>query len=190
METVVVRRSAWRMWGIAIGGVPLLVLALDVLTQRRLTNALREVLFRPDDTQLLEPRDVIWAWAMLVVGAVLTLWGLKELVMPTAVLRADADGLSLRVNGPFRPPLQLAWDEVDDVGSGTVDDLGDELPVFWVRTMQPDQLPDDAWGARRTDPNTLAILASDWDRSPTAVAEQVTEVALRSLRPRPEGDPT
>lgn len=187
MQPFVVRRSAWRMWGIAIGGVPLFVIALDVLTQRRLTDVLRALLFRPDDTQLLEPRDVIWAWAMLAVGAALTLWGLKELIAPTAMVRADADGLALKINGPFRPPLRLSWDQVDDVGSGTVEDAGDELPVLWVRLMRPEDLPDDAWGGRPIDDRTLALLASDWDETPTAAARRITEVALASVR-SPEVD--
>ncbi|NIP80252.1 MAG: hypothetical protein GWM90_13925, partial [Gemmatimonadetes bacterium] len=47
-------------------------------------------LFRPEDTQIFEARDVIWAWALLAVGAAVTLWGLKELIVPAAVVRADA----------------------------------------------------------------------------------------------------
>ncbi|MEX1043689.1 MAG: hypothetical protein WD020_03535, partial [Acidimicrobiia bacterium] len=68
MKPVVIRRSAVRMWTLALAGVPFVVLAVDVLTRRRLTDALREILFRPEDTQLFEPRDVIWAWVMLICG--------------------------------------------------------------------------------------------------------------------------
>ncbi|HLF44515.1 MAG TPA: hypothetical protein VI980_10070, partial [Acidimicrobiia bacterium] len=66
---VVVQRSAIRMWLLAIGAIPLLIIAVDVLTNRRITNWLREILFTPADTQIYEPRDVIYAWAILLFAA-------------------------------------------------------------------------------------------------------------------------
>ena len=66
-DAVVVRRSAWRMWLTSLLTIPLVVLSVDILTQRRLTNALRDMIFKPDDTQLFEFRDVVWAWVILVV---------------------------------------------------------------------------------------------------------------------------
>ncbi|HSM43916.1 MAG TPA: hypothetical protein VK969_02750, partial [Acidimicrobiia bacterium] len=66
--TVVVRRSALKMWLMAMGGIPFLVISLDVLTQRRITRWLTDLMFRPDDVQIFEPRDVIYAWVMLLFG--------------------------------------------------------------------------------------------------------------------------
>ena len=54
-----VKRSAVKMWALAMAGIPLLVISLDVLTNRRITNWLREIIFKPEDTQIYEPRDVI-----------------------------------------------------------------------------------------------------------------------------------
>lgn len=183
---MVVRRSALRMWTLAITGVPLVVIATDVLTQRRLTDALRELLFRPDDTQIFEPRDVIWAWMMLVVAGVAVAFGLKELMFPSAVVRADRHGLRLAVTAPFRRPPLLPWDAVDDIGSGSVEDEGDTLPVLWVRMFDPGLLPDEPWGARWIDEQTIAVLATDWDRTAVRAAEQLAEIALAAAAPGSE----
>lgn len=188
MKTVVIRRSAMQMWKWSLAGVPLVVLAIDVLTRRRLTNALREMLFRPEDTQIFEPRDVIWAWIMLVCGLILVGVGLKELMFPTAVVSADAAGLQLKLSGPLRPPTSLTWAQVDDLGSGSVADEGDRLPVLWVRVFDPDDLPDQPWGARWIDESTIALLASDWERTAVRAAEEITLLALEAAGTEPGAD--
>jgi|FLYL01.1.fsa_nt_gi hypothetical protein len=179
---LVVRRSAVRMWLMALGSVPLVVLGLDVVGRRRITDALRELLFRPDDTQLLEPRDVVWAVVMLAVGAGLAVWSLKELLFPTVVLRADPEGVRLKLGGPFRPPVHLSWDDVDDVGADVLDDEGTRQPILWIRPMNPGSLPADPWGARWVDQKTLGIFASDWELPPDRVASQMVDIAVASAR--------
>jgi hypothetical protein len=181
-KPIVIRRSPWRMWGIALIGMPLGLVALDVLTQRRMANALRDLLFRPEETQLLEPRDVLWGWVMLAVGLGMAVWGLKELILPTVVVAADADGVGLKVRGPARALTPIPWSVIDDIGSGSVDDEGDSLPVVWIRLVDPGLVPEEPWGARWMDDSTLAILASDWDRSATTAARELTEVALAAAR--------
>lgn len=188
MNSVLIRRSAMRMWKWSLAGVPLVVLAIDVLTRRRLTNALREILFRPEDTQIFEPRDVIWAWIMLVCGLILVGVGLKELMFPTAVVEADAASLRLRLSGPLRPPTSLTWEQIDDIGSGSVADEGDRLPVLWVRVFDPDVLPDQPWGARWIDESTIAVLASDWDRTAVRAAEEITLLALEAASAEAQPD--
>lgn len=178
MNPVVIHRSALRVWTFALVGIPLVVLAVDVLTRRRMTNALRDLLFRPENTQLFEARDVIWAWVMLISGLVLVAFGLKELMFPTTVVEANAQGLRLKVSGPLRPSTVLAWDAVDDLGSGSVADEGDRLPVMWIRLFQPDLLPVQPWGARWIDERTIALLTSDWDRSAVRAVEEITQVAV------------
>lgn len=178
MKPLIIRRSAMRMWMLALAGVPLVVVAVDVLTRRRLTDALRAVLFRPDDTQIFEPRDVIWAWVMLVCGLILVVFGLKELMFPTTVVEANTLGLRLKLSGPLRPATVVPWSAVDDVGSGSVADDGDRLPVMWIRLFEPGLIPDQPWGARWIDENTVALLASDWDRTAVRAAEDVTQFAL------------
>lgn len=177
-----------KMWKWSLAGVPFVVIAVDVLTRRRLTNALREILFRPEDTQIFEPRDVIWAWVMLACGLVLVGVGLKELMFPTAVVEADAEGLRLKLSGPFRPSTSLSWEQIDDIGSGSVDDEGDRLQVLWVRVFVPEDLPDQPWGARWIDESTIAVLASDWDRTAVRAAEEITLLAVEAARAQPSFD--
>ena len=188
MNDLVIRRSAMKMWKWSLAGVPLVVIAVDVLTRRRLTNALREMLFRPEDTQIFEPRDVIWAWVMLACGLILVGVGLKELMFPTAVVAADAAGLRVRLSGPLRLPTALSWEQIEDIGSGSVADEGDRLPVLWIRVFDPEDLPDQPWGARWIDESTVAVLASDWDRTAVRAAEEITLLALEAARAEPTFD--
>jgi hypothetical protein len=178
MERVVIRRSAWRMWLVALLGVPMIVVALDLLTQKRLTNELRDLLFLPDATQLPEPREYVWAVALLIAGSAACLWGLKELLVPTKVVEADPAGLRLEITGPLRPPVVIGWADIADVGSGTVDDDGDQLPVVWIRTSDPGLVPDDGWGARPIDDHTFALLASDWELDHVDAAEVISNYAI------------
>ena len=182
---VTIRRSALRMWILALAGVPLVVIAVDVLTQRRITNTLRELVFRPDDTQIFEARDVIWAWVMLVCGVIVVGFGLKELMFPSAVVEARAEGLRLKVAGPLRRGRTIPWDAIDVIGSGSVDDEGDVLPVLWVRLYRPELLPAQPWGARWIAEDTIALLTSDWDRSAVRAAEEIADVAVGAARPEP-----
>lgn len=178
----VVRRSAVKMWLLAIGGIPLLVIAIDVLTNRRITNWLREIVFAPADTQIYEPRDVIFAWAMLLFSAVIVGWGLKELFWPTKVIEVREAGLLLKLRGPFRQADMVPWGEVVDVVSSTIDDEGDELPVLEVKLLGRGDLPDHPWGARWLDERNLAMLAQDWSKSPEEVVEELIESAVQVAR--------
>ena len=188
MKPLVIRRSAWRMWLVALLGVPMIVVALDLLTQRRLTNELRELLFLADDTQLPEPREYVWAVVLLVVGSVACLWGLKELLVPTKVVQGDEAGLRLKIRGPFRPAFVLPLSDIADVGSGTVDDDGEELPVVWIRVVEAGSVPSDAWGGRPIDDRTLALLTADWELDNVAAAEAVSAyiIAVRDRMPPAE----
>lgn len=178
MSPIVIRRSAVRMWTMALAGVPLVIIGVDVVTRRRLTDALRAVLFRPEDTQIFEPRDVIWAWVMLAVGLIVVAFGLKELMFPATVLEANTLGVRVKLSGPFRPSTSIPWETIDDLGSGSVADEGDRLPVVWLRLTDPDLVPDQPWGARWIDDNTVAILASDWDRTAVRAADEMARVAM------------
>jgi hypothetical protein len=178
MEPFVVQRSAWRMWGVSLLGVPMVVFALDILTQQRLTEMLRNLLFKPEDTQLTEPREDVWAVVLLIVGLILCVWGLKELLSPSKVVVADSEGIAIRLRGPGRRPFRLAWSQIEDIGSATVEDDGTRMPVLWVRTVEPGLLPADGWGARPMDDRTLAVLASDWEMSHVAAAEGISAVAV------------
>ena len=180
--TLVVRRSALKMWLMAMGGIPLLVISLDVLTNRRITNWLRELIFRPEDTQIYEPRDVIWAWAMAVFAAFIVLWGLKELFLPTKVIEATDKGLSLKVRGPFRGATLVPWGLIDDVRGIEVEDDGDTTAMLSIRLLGRGDLPDNPWGARWIDDRELAILAEDWSEPPQQIADQIVGFAVEAAR--------
>ena len=180
MNQVLVRRSAWRMWLTSLVSTPLIVLAVDVLTQRRITNSLRDLLFRPDDTQLFEFRDVVWAWVILIVAGGVAIWALRELIVPTKVVSADLAGVRLQVTPPFRKPLFVAWSDVEDIGSATVEDEGDTFPVLWIRFVDVDVGLPEPWSARWMDERTLALMGSDWETDPIDVARLLADVAIQA----------
>ena len=180
--TLVVKRSALKMWLMAMGGIPLLIISLDVLTNRRITNWLRELIFRPEDTQIYEPRDVIWAWAMLAFSAIVVLWGLKELFVPTRVIEATDDALLLKLSGPFRPATAISWDLVDDVRAVEVSDEGDTIPMLAVRVLATGDLPDDPWGARWLGDREIALLAQDWSEPPDEVAAKIIDFSVEAVK--------
>lgn len=180
--TLVVRRSALKMWLMAMGGIPLLIISLDVLTNRRVTNWLRELIFRPEDTQIYEPRDVIWAWAMALFAGFIVLWGLKELFLPTKVVECTDQGLSLKVKGPFRPATLIPWELVDDVRGVDIEDDGDTVPMLSVRLLGRGSLPDNPWGARWVGERELTVLAQDWPEPPQEIADQIITFAVDAAR--------
>lgn len=179
---VVVQRSAVKMWLLAIGGIPLLVIAVDVLTNRRITNWLRELLFNPDDTQIYEPRDVIWAWAMLLFSAFLVLWGLKDLFLPTKVIEGRDGGLAVRLRGPLRKADVIPWGNVVDIEAGEIIDEGDILLLLKIKLLTRDGLPEHPWGARWVDNRVLGMLAEDWSTPPAKVADQIAGYAVEAAR--------
>jgi hypothetical protein len=182
--TVVIRRSALKMWLMAIGGIPLLIISLDVLTERRITRWLTDLIFRPEDVQIYEPRDVIFAWAMFLFASFLVVWGLKELFVPTKVMEATDEGLKIKVSGPFRPPSLIAWDNIRDVGGADIEDEGDVIPLFVIGVFDRTGLPDNPWGARWVDERDLGILAEDWGDDPQEVAEKVADFAVEAVKRR------
>ncbi|HEY5889629.1 MAG TPA: hypothetical protein VIW94_02870 [Acidimicrobiia bacterium] len=177
-----VRRSGWKMWWMALGAIPLLVIGLDVLTNRRITNWLRELLFRPDDTQIYEPRDVIWAWALVLFSALIVVWSLKELFAPTPVVRATPEGLAMKLRGPFRKADLLPWDSIKDIRGGEIDDEEENLALLAVEVLDRSGLPDHPWGARWVDARVLGILAQDWAEDPDEIADAIGEYAVRLVR--------
>jgi hypothetical protein len=179
---VVVQRSAVKMWLLAVGSIPLLVISLDVLTSRRITNWLRELVFRPEDTQIYEPRDVIWAWALLLFSGFLVLWGLKELFRPTKIIEARDQGISVRLRGPFRKPDLIPWGNIVDIEPGEINDEGDVLLLLRVKLLTRGDLPEHPWGARWVETRVLGLLAQDWSTPPAQVAEQLGEYAVDAAR--------
>ncbi len=180
--TVVVRRSALKMWLLAMAGIPLLIISLDVLTERRITRWLTDLIFLPEDVQIYEPRDVIFAWVMFLFAAFLVLWGLRELFVPAKVVECRDEGLALRINGPFRPASVIPWDNIQDVGGADMKDEGDEIALFVVGVFSREGLPENPWGARWVTESELGVLAEDWADDPQTVAEKVADYAVDAVK--------
>jgi hypothetical protein len=171
-----------KMWLLAIGGIPILVIAVDVLTNRRITNWLREMVFNPNDTQIYEPRDVIWAWAMLFFSGFLVLWGLKELFVPTKVIEGRDEGLAVRLRGPLTRPDIIPWGTVIDIEAGEIIDEGDILILLRIELATRGDLPEHPWGARWVETRVLGVLAQDWSTPPAEVAAQLSRYAVDAAR--------
>jgi hypothetical protein len=180
--TVVVKRSALRMWLMAMGGIPLLIVSLDVLTARRITRWLTDLIFRPEDIQIYEPRDVIFAWVMLLFGALLVGWGLKELFVPTKVVECQDKGLALRLRGPLRPPELIPWDNIRDVGGDDIDDDGEVIPLLVLTVFSREGMPENPWGARWVGELELGVMAQDWEIDPDTAAERIADFAVEAAR--------
>lgn len=180
--TVVVRRSALKMWLMAMGGIPLLIISLDVLTERRISRWLSDIIFRPEDVQIYEPRDVIFAWAMFLFSAFFVLWGLRELFVPTKVVECRDEGLALRIQGPFRGPVVIPWGNIKDVGGADMSDEGDRIPLFVIGVSSRGDLPENPWGARWVSTDELGVLAQDWGEDPQEVAGKVADFAVETAR--------
>lgn len=179
MEEIRVSRSGVRMWLLALGGVPMVVIGIDLLMRRRIFGVFSSIVFL-GDPQLVEPRDVIWAVVLLILGIIFLAFGLRELVVPVPVLVADARGLHLHLGNPLSRPVTIPWIEVDDIGAEDLDDDGSVIPVFWVKVSNPEALPANPWGARWIERDTLALMAADWEQSPRMVALAATEIAVKS----------
>ncbi len=181
MTPLAVSRSPLRMWLLALGGVPLLVFGVDILLEQRIFRPLQEALFPPDSPQIFEPRDTIWAWAFIVIGAAMVALGLKELLAPAKVVGGDDAGLHLRLSGPFRPPSLIRWSDLRSVRSERFDDGGEAVEALIVEVGDDAELPDDPWGARWIESGTLAMLAEGWDQPAEVVAHRIE--SLRTSDP-------
>lgn len=183
-DPLVVHRSTLRTWLISLAGIPAIVAGVDVLWRQRIVGWLTERIFG-DEPQTLEARDEIWAWALLVVGVAVVVWGLKELFFPAPVLRTDEEGVHLRLSGPFRPPTSLSWDSLHDVDAATLEDDGDMLDVLVVEVNQDNILPANPWAARSIGPRTVAIYAEEWDAGAEEVARRLVDQAVKVAKRRP-----
>jgi hypothetical protein len=179
MDELRVNRSGLRMWLIALGGVPMVVIGVDLLLRRRIFGVIGSLVFTGDPPPV-EPRDVIWAVALLILGLIFVGFGLRELLIPRPALLADATGLHLHLGHPFSGLVTIPWSEVDDIGAEDLDDDGSVIPVMWVRVSNPQQLPANPWGARWIEPDTLAVMAADWERTPRFVAEAAADIAVNA----------
>jgi hypothetical protein len=170
------------MWLLSLAGIPLLVLGVDVLRSRRIIGFFQNLIWPSGNPEVLEARDYIWAVVMIVVGLIIAGYGVAELINPRPVLAATDDGLRLRIGHPAAPAATIPWAELVDVGAEELDDEGESVPVLWLKVFDPSRLPAHPWAARWLDDNTIALLASDWERPAATVADQISRASMEATR--------
>lgn len=183
-EPLVVHHSTLKTWLASLAAIPAVVVGVDVLWRQRIIGWVSDFVFE-SDPQTLETRDTIWAWALVLVGGIVLVWGLKELFFPAPVLLTAEDGVHVRMRGPFRPMTVLPWFSLYDIDAGTLEDDEEDVEVLIIEVKEPDLLPDNPWSGRRFDERTVALFATDWDRRPDDVVKTIVDHAITVARHRP-----
>lgn len=181
MEPLVVHRSTLRTWLISLAAIPAVVVGVDVLWRRRIVAWLTDLIF-DSDPQLLDTRDTIWAWTLVIVGGLIVLWGLKELFFPAPILATSPQGIHIRMSGPLQPATNLPWFSLQDVDAGTLEDDDEELEVLIIEVKDPELLPANPWSGRRFDDRTVALFTKEWDTRADEVAVRIVDQALDVAR--------
>lgn len=184
IDPLIVHRSTLRTWLISLAAIPAVILGIDVLWRRRIVDWATGIVF-DSDPQVLETRDEIWAWALVVVGGAVIIWGLKELFFPSPLVRTDDEGVHLRMGGPFRPATTLPWLSLYDVDAGTLEDDEEEMEVLIVEVKDPSLLPENPWAGRRVETRTVALYTAEWDTRADEVARTIADQAVTVARAHP-----
>jgi hypothetical protein len=175
-KTVEYEKSAWRVWLLALAGVPFLLVGADLFFEQRLVGAFGDLIYGAEDLPAFEPRDTIIASIFLVGGLTLTLWGLKELVFPRKVLTADWEGLKLSVSGPFRPSVLVPWEDLDDIEFQIIEDEGEASPFIRIAVADRGEVPDNPWGARWANQAELLVDATGWAPPADNIVDQIWQL--------------
>jgi hypothetical protein len=115
---------------------------------------------------------------MLLFGAIIVLWGLKELFFPTRVIEARPHGLSVRLSGPLQKPTLIPWDNIKDVAAIEIEDEDSLLPLLGIELITRGDVPAHPWGARWLEERLLGVLAQDWSAKSADVADQIGTYAV------------
>lgn len=184
-DPLVVHRSTLRTWLISLAAIPAVVVGVDILWRQRMVGWVTDLVFE-SDPQTLDTRDHIWAWALVIIGAAVVVWGLKELFFPAPILRTDEEGVHIRMNGPFRSPITLPWLSLHDVDAGVLEDDEEEMEVLIVEVKEPNLLPANPWGGRLFDDRTVALFTAEWDTRTDLVAVTIADQAVAVARHTPK----
>lgn len=185
MDEVVVRRSPWRGWALAMLAVPFVILAFDFFGDRRIFSWFAEFVYGQGGqvADPVEARDVLWAAVFGTVGGGMLVIGLWELLVPLPVLKTTDTGLQLRLGHAFARPVTLSWENIAGLRPATYDEAGWATPGLEVVVRDRSELPRDPWRARWRSSDTLVIDASGWEGEVDAIVKAVTEYKLgRSVR--------
>lgn len=172
-----------------MGGVILILLALDIVWFRLLTDYFRELLFRPDDTQLFENRDVMWGWTMMVGGILMFIWAAKENASPTIWLTAQPDGLGLGVRSPGGTLLVIPWRKLSRVWVDELTEDEERYQVLRVEVNDPSLFPLSVLNGRRVSDTEIAVFTYSWNQDPGAVVELIAAWQDASPRQRFQSGP-
>lgn len=177
MPDVVVRRSPWRGWALAMLAVPFLVLAFDFFGDRRVFTLFADFVYGLDGQieDPVEARDVLWAALFATVGGGMLVIGLWELVVPLPVLRTSEAGLLLRLGHAFARPVVIPWERIEKLRPGTYVDAGIESPGLEIMVRSREGLPTDPWRARWRDDVTLVVDTDGWEDHADTIVRAVTE---------------
>lgn len=183
-DPLVVHRSTLRTWLISLAAIPAVVVGVDILWRQRIIGWMADLVFE-SDPETLNTRDYIWAWALVVVGIAVVIWGLKELFFPAPIIRTDDEGVHIRMGGPFRPATTLPWFSLHDVDAGTLEDDDEAMEVLIVEVKEAALLPANPWGGRRFEDRTVALFTAEWDTRADQVAVTIADQAVAVARHTP-----
>ncbi len=172
-----------RNWYLALVGAVIVLQGGGVLFGWPPTPRILELIYPGKAPPGFESRDLTWAWAFLIVGAVLVVWVVGRvigwLVGRRPVVRAGPDGLALFLGGPWSSPMSIPWDSVDGISAGSVEGDYGNFPTLRIGVSDPDLSAFRLWGARWTENGVLSIAAGDWKTPPREAAELLLEVRDR-----------
>lgn len=136
--------------------------------------------FTLGELDAFEARDFLWAGFYGAFGAGLIVHGLRDLLVPRKVLVADDQGVRVHLGGWLGRATLIPWRVIDDIRAGRFSNLDHVSEALMVTVTDRSGLPDDPWGARWVDENTLGLVAKHWTRKPADVADGLTEILVRS----------
>lgn len=181
IEPLVVYRATLRTWLISLAAIPAVVVGVDILWRQRIISWIADLVYE-SDPESIDLRDEVWAWVLVAVGGAVLVWGLKELFWPAPVLRTDDEGIHVRMNGPFRPPVTLPWLALHDVDAGTLEDDAEEHDVLVIEVKDPELLPENPWAGRRFNDRTVALFTTEWDTTAESIALAIADRAVTIAR--------
>jgi hypothetical protein len=198
---VSVSRSAWRPLAYALLAIPMILLAVDMISAHKwfpapdttevtsyqtledgsTTEIRTEVLTRDGEAQ--RRRETVFGAGLLVAGIAAAAWGIKDLLLPRRILEMSAEGLVLRVSGRLRAVRRYAWAEILEARSGLIEDEGGPAPVLSLRFVDDALLPISPWGGL-VDPPWLHLHTTEWDQQAHEIVPMI-EAAITPYRRRP-----
>jgi len=170
-RSVVMRRSAAKMWLLGIAGIPLLIMAVEyVWGSFGFLNQLGTWAYRGGEVEAFEIKDDILVAALALLGSLFIGVSIKELLLPRKVVEATESGMRFALSGPFKAPSAASWLQIKDLVA--------ENKALIVQLDHRGELPDDPWGARWIDQNTLRISGTMWERGAEKFINEIAELGL------------